>query len=264
MHRSSGWPGSAITLMFLLEYQELLVAVIALFAASMVLATIGFGFGITTSPVLLMVLDPQAVVVTISSVSIILFSLIITRKKRHLSVSDIYPWILGGVLGAPLGVFILNTGSASILRISITILIMLLTVATVFNYRIVMPKWRIVSIMIGFVVGVLSTSLGVGGPLIILILITRNWNSEKIRACMSAYYISVLSVGILGYILADLYTVEIITLIVIGVIPVIIGYSLATHLIQNMNERLFHVAVFMFLMASSSVVLGKEIMRIFL
>ena len=100
--------------------------------------------------------------------------------------------------------------------------------------------------------------------LIILILIARNWNSEKIRACMSGYYISVLSVGIVGCILADLYTVEISTLIVIGVIPAIIWYSLATHTIRNMNERLFQVAVFIFIMASSSVVLGKEIMQIIL
>ncbi len=250
--------------MFLLEFQELLVVIATLFTGSTILAVIGFGFGISTSPILLMVLDPQTVVVTISSVTIILFSLITIRKRRHLSVGDMYPWSLGGVLGAPLGVFILNTGSAPILRISITILIMLLTIATVFNYRIVMPEWRILSIVMGFVVGALTTSLGIGAPLIILILISRNWNSEKIRACMSGYNVLVMLVGIFGYILTDLYTTEIITLIVVGVIPAIIGYSLATYMIQNMNERLFHFAVFIFIMTSSSVVLGKEMTRIFL
>ena len=58
---------------------------------------------------------------------------------------------------------------------------MLLTVATVFNYRIVMPKWRIVSIMMGFVVGALTTSLGVGGPLIILILIVKHLKNYVTR-----------------------------------------------------------------------------------
>ena len=81
---------------------------------------------------------------------------------------------------------------------------------------------------------------------------------------MSGYNVLVMLVGIFGYILTDLYTTEIITLIVVGVIPAIIGYSLATYMIQNMNERLFHFAVFIFIMTSSSVVLGKEMTRIFL
>ena len=248
--------------MFLLDVQELLVAVMALFAGSIVLTTIGFGFGITTSPMLLMVFDPQTVVVTISSISIILFSLIIIRTRNHLSASDIYPWSLGGILGAPVGVFILSTGSVPLLRIIITILIILLTVATAFRVGFVVPKWRVASVVMGFIVGALTTSLGVGGPLIILILLARNWNSNKIRACMSAYYIAVLSIGIMGYILADLYTAEIITLIFIGIIPAIIGYSLSTRIIRKMNERLFSYAVFIFIITSSLVVLSMEITRV--
>ena len=50
------------------EAVHILVAAITMFVGSTVVSTLGFGLGITTIPVLLLVLDPQTVVGLVVSV----------------------------------------------------------------------------------------------------------------------------------------------------------------------------------------------------
>ncbi len=54
--------------MFSLSLVEVLVAALMLFAGSTVLGTVGFGIGMTTTPVLLLTFDPQTVVVLVNTV----------------------------------------------------------------------------------------------------------------------------------------------------------------------------------------------------
>ena len=44
------------------------------------IGAIGFGFGLTTSPILLLMLEPQTVVVVINAVAIVAFALVLGRN----------------------------------------------------------------------------------------------------------------------------------------------------------------------------------------
>ncbi len=68
-----------------LSILELAVAVVMLFAGSTVLSTVGFGIGMTTTPVLLLLLEPQTVVVVVNTVSLALFVLIIHQTRGYVS-----------------------------------------------------------------------------------------------------------------------------------------------------------------------------------
>ena len=106
---------------------DLAVSAVMMFAGSTVLSTLGFGIGVSTTPVLLMALDAQTVVVTVNTLSVAVFVLTLTQTRRYLPVREMMPVTMAGLLGVPLGVWILSSASESALRISITALIILLT-----------------------------------------------------------------------------------------------------------------------------------------
>lgn len=242
-----------------LSILELAVAVVMLFAGSTVLSTVGFGIGMTTTPVLLLLLEPQAVVVVVNTVSLALFVLIIRQTRDHISVRETAPLGIAGLLGVPVGVFILSEASASALRISITGLIILLTLAVVFNLRGPIPRSNLVGAVVAFVVAVLLTSLGIGGPLMALLLLTRGWTPQAVRGSLALYFLTVEAAGVVGYGVAGLFTTERIALILITAVPALMGFWLATRLLRGMNETVFRRATIAVIIATSLMVLGREV-----
>ncbi len=241
-----------------LSVLELAVAVVMLFAGSTVLSTVGFGIGMTTTPVLLLLLEPQTVVVVVNTVSLVLFVLIIRQTRGHVSARETTPLAVAGLLGVPVGVFILSEASPSALRISITALIILLTLAVVLNLRGPIPRPNLIGPVVAFVVAVLLTSLGIGGPLMALFLLTRGLTPQAVRGSLALYFLAVEAAGVVGYGVAGLFTTERIALILIAAVPAMMGFWLATRLLRGMNETVFRCAAIVVRIATSHMVLGRE------
>ena len=75
----------------------------------MVLSTIGFGIGMASVPVLLLVLDPQSAVVVMNTVALGLETSVVLESRANLPLREIAPIALAGILGVPIGVFILSS-----------------------------------------------------------------------------------------------------------------------------------------------------------
>jgi len=237
---------------------EIVVTSVMLLVGSTVISTVGFGIGMSTTPILLLILEPQTIVVVINTVSLLLLVLIIYQTRADLPVREM-GWIsAAGLLAVPAGVFFLSSVSATVLRVSITALILVLTVLTMLNVRLTVPKPRIASLAVGFIVSLLLTSLGIGGPIMVLFLLTRDWSRHAMRGGLSLYFLVVQVVAVIGYGMAGLYTQERVALILIVVVPVLAGFGLATLLVRRMNERIFRHAVIAVIMATSAMVLARE------
>ena len=245
--------------MALFGISDLAVSAVMMFAGSTVLSALGFGIGISTTPVLLMALDAQTVVVTVNTISVLVFVLILFQTRRYLLAREMTPVTIAGLLGVPLGVLILNSASESALRISITALIILLTIAFVFRTRVGIRVPRALGPVVGFVVGLLLISLGIGGPLVVLFLLSREWTRHVVRASLAFYFLAVALAGVIGYGVAGLFTEERISLILIVTVPTLLGFAVGTMLAGRMSERVFQHAVVAVIIVTSAMVLGREV-----
>lgn len=241
---------------------DFIVSAVMMFIGSTVLSTVGFGIGMSTTPVLLLILDPQSVVVMVNTVSLGLFVLIIYQARGDLPTREMIPITIAGLLGVPFGVFILSSANESALRIAITGVIIALTIAVAFDVRGPIPKSNIVGAPIGFVVGVLLTALGIGGPLLALFLLTREWPRQTIRVSLSFYFLVIEFTGVVGFGVAGLFTIDRIKLILVATVPVLLGFALATVLLRHMNERIFQRAVVIVIISTSIAVIGRELVSL--
>lgn len=229
---------------------------------SMTISTLGFGIGLTTTPFLLLFLDPKTAVILVNTVSLMLCALIIFDSRSHLNIKEVAGIGICGMLGVPLGVFILDHANISILRICITLLIIALTVSMQLRLPISLTQSRLTNLAVGFMVGVVITSLGVGGPLLAILFLKREWNRQKTRVSLALYFLLLQAAAVPAYLIAEMYTQEHFTLLLIIAIPVLIGYKFGTLLLRRMNEQRFRQAIVTVIMLISFFVLGREILHL--
>ena len=243
----------------MLTLAELIFAAVTIFVGATVFSTVGFGIGVTTIPVLLLVFDPQTVVVVVNGVSLPMFCLVIYQTRRHVNFREMVPISLAGFWGIPVGVFFLSSANVSLLRISTATLIILLTLLASFNVRWAMPRNRAAGMWIGFAAGVMLTASGVGGALMVLAMLAKDLQRQALRGSLALYFLAVEGVAVAGYGVAGLYTTERIVLTLAVTVPVILGFVLATAIGRRLNERVFRRLVIGTVIVTSLVVVAREI-----
>ena len=245
-----------------LNLLEIVVTLVTMLFGSTVFSTVGFGIGVSTAPVLLLILDPQTVVVMLNTVSLGLFALIIYQTREHLRVRETIPVSIAGLIGVPIGVFILSSVNASALRISISAIILVLAILAAFSIRDPLPMSRFIGPVVGLIVAVLLTALGIGGALLALFVLTRGWNRHAVRGSLAFYFLLVEGTGVIGYGVAGLFTMDRIILTALAVLPVLAGFGLATIIHRRMNETIFRRAALTAIVVTSLIVLGREVAQI--
>lgn len=243
----------------MLESAELVVSALVLVLAGFTIGAVGFGFGLTTTPVLLLFLDPQTVVVTINAVAIVGFGLVLIETRNHVPYRELMPMAIAGALGAPLGVYALSSLSPSALRIEITLLVLALTVLVIVTTKWRVPKPQITGPALGFGVAAMVTGLAIGGPLLVLFFIGRGMKRQSVRASMAFFFLVMYVTAVIGYVSQGLVTTERLTLTVIVIPGAVLGYWLAIRLTGRMNEDVFRRAVVAIIAVTSVLVLAREI-----
>ncbi len=209
-------------------------------------------------PILLLAFDAQTAIVMLNTVEVPLSILMVWQNRRDLERGEMIPIAVAGLLGALVGAFVLAASAERPLRITIIVMIVVLTVVTALNLRAGIPMPRFLGPVIGFVVGLMLTALGVGGPLLALYMLARRWRRDTIRGSMSLMFLFVIPTAVAGYALNGLYNAERLTVSAVTLAPVLVGFFLGTRIARGLNERVFRIAAIAVIMATSAVVLAQE------
>ncbi len=244
-----------------LGWLEAIVVVLAMLLASTVFSATGFGIGMISTPLMLLVYEPQTVIVVAGTAGLGIGLWIISKSWRDVPFREILPITIAALCGAPIAVFILKTADSSVLSIGIAVLIILFAIGSFVKVEREIPYSKQVGIAAGFIVGVLLPTSGVAGSLVMLFLMTRNWERQTVRAAMAFFLVSLMAFTVVLFALYGLYTPLRLTLIGIVAIPAVIGFLLGAMLIKRINERVFGNLVIGIIIVSSIVVVVKEVSK---
>ena len=244
-----------------LGWLEAIVVVLAMLLASTVFSATGFGIGMISTPLMLLVYEPQTVIVVAGTAGLGIGLWIISKSWRDVPFREILPITIAALCGAPIAVFILKTANSSVLSIGIAVLIILFAIGSFVKIEKEIPYSKQVGIAAGFIVGVLLPTSGVAGSLVMLFLMTRNWERQTVRAAMAFFLVSLMAFTVVLFALYGLYTPLRLTLIGIVAIPAVIGFLLGAMLIKRINERVFGNLVIGIIIVSSIIVVVKEVSK---
>lgn len=237
---------------------DLLFSLLIVVAASTVIGTAGFGFSLVATPVLLLYLEPQQVVVVANSLIALLLVLVLARTWRNLDLRASMGLVVGGMVATPVGVLALNSAGPSALRITIAVVIIFLGLFSLKNVQLPFANNRAAGPSMGFLTSLAVTTIAIGGPLGAIYAISQKWKPDMLRASLALFFLASDVVAFPLYAATGLVHKDTLANIGILIPGLIIGFPVARFLVCRINERIFRYVVVAVIVVAGSATLIRE------
>lgn len=231
---------------------DLLLFVAATFAAALVAGVAGFAFGLVAAAVWLHVLTPLQTTTLIVAFGLIVQGYSVWKLRRALKFERLLPFLVGGMIGLPIGVALLRWAPVAHLRVAVGVLLIVFSI-----YSLVRPQLAKVTAGggladggVGVLSGILGGTTGFGGILPTIWCTVRGWPKDEQRAVFQPTGVAIflgtaLCLGGTGTVTPD--TVR---LFLIGLPALLAGSWLGLRLYGKIDEAVFRKVVLILLLVS--------------
>lgn len=228
----------------------LLLASGVAFAGGLVKSTTGFGFALVSLPILLLVWEPIYAVPVIIPLAFVIDLLIVLNNRKSLDPKRIAPMIVAGLLGIPLGAYVLLVLASDILSLAIGVLVTAAGAALLFGLTINIKNERVAGSIAGFVSGIMASSMGLAGPAVSLFMINQMWEKRIFRTNISSYFLCIDTFTMLAFALTGTLSLATMQVSILLLLPVLLSYGLATRILPYINQKLFRRLATVVIMSS--------------
>lgn len=163
--------------------------IIIILIASILQTSTGFGFSILATPFLLLLFDVREAVQINLLLSLVISSVLIYKIKQDVDWNIFKRFAAGSIIGLPVGIGIFLWADMTYLKLTVSILIIVLTILLILHYRIRQTVNR--DYAIGALSGAFTTSIGMPGPPLLLYFSGTGTSKETLRATTLAFYLIV-------------------------------------------------------------------------
>jgi len=217
----------------------LLVALVAALLAGAVTGLTGFGLALISTPLLLFVYEPRTVVVLTAIFSVFISTAVVWdswgEARWRLALALLLPSTVGIFVGAE----VLRVVDPVYIRLSVGVVVVFSALSLVCNVRLPGAGTRWGPIVAGSASGALSTSTGLAGPPIVLLLASRGLPKEEFRSTSALYFLAMSLVGLLVLAGRGLIEGGEISLALVLVPATIVGKVVGTALMRKVSEKAF-------------------------
>jgi uncharacterized membrane protein YfcA len=233
---------------------DLAIFLLATFAAALVAGLAGFAFGLVAAAAWLHVLTPLQTASLIIAFGLIVQGVAVWKLRHALQWRRLWPFLLGGVLGVPLGVALLSYANPDHMRAGIGTLLIAYSI-----YALARPKLQPVlaggapaDAGVGLLNGILGGATGLAGIIVTIWCGVRGWPKDVQRTVfqptgVAIFAMSAIVLGVNGAVNAD--TVR---LFLIGLPVLLAGTWLGLRLYGRVDEAGFRKLVLALLLISGA------------
>jgi len=158
----------------------------------------GFGTALMALGIWLYVLPPSIAVPLVVICSIVAQTWTMPYIWRSIDFRLVWPFIVGGLAGVPLGVMLVEYADPRIFRLSFGALLLVFPTTLYFQRRPMALSFggRLADTGIGFAGGVLGGFAGLSGPIPILWASVRGWGKDERRGVFQTFNWTILSAAL--------------------------------------------------------------------
>ena len=224
----------------------ILAALAALVGAAVQSAT-GFGFALVLSPALFAVMEPAEAVTVLLALGAAL-NLLVLVERHDARWSRLPPLILPALPGLALGAAVLAALSRGPLQIGVGLAVI---AAGLWQLRDGAAAARVPATVAGFLSGLLTTSISISGPPLVLWLEAQALRPAEFRATLAAAFLALniagwAVLGIAGDATADLGEL----FVLLGI--VLVGHALGVLAFRRLDHERFYRLVLMLVLVTGA------------
>jgi uncharacterized membrane protein YfcA len=216
----------------------------------------GFAAGLVVSGVWLHILTPMQTATLIACYGIVNQSYTVWKLRHALSWRRVLPFILGGLVGVPLGAALLAIIDPAAMRLVIGVLLIAFS-----TYNLVKPTFTPIhagtatDAGIGVFNGVVGGLTGLGGVIITVWTQMRDWPKDVQRTVFQPVIIVTMTMSAVSFALNGAFTVHTIKLFFIGLPALLAGLWVGLKLYGRLDDTAFRKVILWLLLLSGIVLL---------
>lgn len=219
-------------------------------AASSLQAATGFGFSVMATPFLLLVFEAHTAIQINIILSLLISVVMVPRIGSEIDKALLFRLVKGAVIGAPVGLGIFVFLDATLLKIVTSIIILFLTGLLILNFTIKQSSRK--DATAGGFSGILTTSLGMPGPPLLLYFVGAEMDKSVLRSTTLAFFLFVYSSSLLLQVMTGSSNIKT-WLTALALAPVALaGIALGQFLFRYINQRAFLIITYVILGATGT------------
>lgn len=233
------------------------VCFVAIFLAGVSSGLTSFGFALIATPLLLLLLPAKAVVPLVALHNTVSGLILLAQLRRWVDLRRIWLLTLAGVVGIPLGTYLLVTLEPGQLKVFIGLVTALSAVALLLGVRLTIRHEKLACGPVGLASGLLNGSTGMGGPPVILFFANQGMAKQAFRANLTAYFTAVNLLRLPGYVAGGIITPAIVGTSALYLPAMLLGLAAGARLAPRVDEPLFRRVTLVIVTLSALVALAS-------
>ncbi len=230
---------------------ELVVFLLAAFVAALVAGVSGFAFTLIAAAVWLHVLTPLQTATLSVSYALLVQSYGAWKMRHAWNWSRIWPFLAGGAIGVPIGVYVLHWASPSHVRIGVGIFLVLYAAYSLARPAVAVAHGgRAADAGVGVLSGILGAMTGFAGILIVIWSGLRGWPRDVQRGVFQPASVAMLVMCILAFGVTGSFARDTVWLFLLGLPALAAGTWTGFKLYGRLEEAAFRRIVLVLLLLS--------------
>jgi len=224
---------------------------LAAFLGAVTTGVAGFAMGLVVSGIWLHILTPVQTVTLMVSYSVLLQGYGVWKLRRALAWRRVAPFIMGGVIGVPIGAVLLGHINAAHLRTAVGVVLLLYSI-----YYLARPALEPVrgavsaDLVIGFLNGLLGGLTGLVGIVVVIWCQLRGWPKDVQRTVFQPVIIATSAMTAVWLGASGAVTADTVKLFLLGLPMLLAGTWVGMRLYGRLDEAGFRRVVLILLLLS--------------
>jgi uncharacterized membrane protein YfcA len=233
---------------------DLTIFLTATFAGAFVAGLSGFAFGLVAASIWLYILTPLQTATLIIAFGLIVQGYSVWKLRHSLSWGKLWPFLIGAVIGVPIGVNILTWANPTHVRAGIGVFIILFSLYALFRptMKPITAGGAPADAGIGFLNGILAGITGLAGILVTIWCGLRGWPKDQQRAVFQPAAVAIFAMSAAWLGAKSAVSADTIRLFLFGLPVLIAGTWLGMRLYGRLDEAKFRKVVLALLLLSGT------------
>ncbi len=225
-----------------------LAFILVVLVASTLQSATGFGFAIMATPFFLLLFEMHDAIQLNIILSLLLCLTMIYKVRHEIDKGILWRLIKGSLIGVLPGLMLLNFFNEQALKIFVSIII--LTSVGLLISQVKIRQSTTKEFIVGVFSGLLTSSIGMGGPPLMIYFLGAKTDKATLHATTIAYFIFVSSVSFMLQFWKYNITPMVWTATLWAIPVLLIGVLLGLLVFARLNQQLFRQAIYMLLIFS--------------
>jgi uncharacterized membrane protein YfcA len=233
-------------------------------AAGFVQGLSGFAFGLVAMTFWVWVITPQLAGPLVVFGSLVGQLLSLASLRRNIDGRRLFPFILGGCVGTPIGVWLLHLVDQTVFKLTVGLILVVYCPLLLFlrNVPRISAGGRAADGGVGVIGGVMGGLGGLTGPAPTLWCALRGWSRDEQRAVFQTFSLCMQALTLTIYATTGLITRDTLRLFAIVAPALIIPTLLGVRLYARFSEAGFRRLILVLLSLSGAVLLIASVPRL--